>query len=107
MTTLYYHPLPRLRHRQGKSKIRGLLFWPLVLAGSVLVGLLFLLLSQVVVFDPGWSTWVGVSRYPVALVATVLLGVLALGTLLAQLLGYRVAVWVLIPALLLFAALWW
>jgi hypothetical protein len=108
MNTLYYQPLPRLTHRPGSGPSRGRFLWPVLLGGSGLFCLLLpLLYPALVVSGLGWPTGRDVPQDLVAMGATSLLGVMTAATLLAQLRGYRVSVWLLLPALLLFAALWW
>ena len=108
MNTLYYHPLPRLTHRQGSGLSRRRLFWPLLLGGTGLFCLLVPLLYTVLgTFGLEWAVGMDVPQALVALGATTLLGGMAATTLIVQLLGYRVSAWVLFPALLLFAVLWW
>jgi hypothetical protein len=107
MNTLYYHPLPRLKHRQGSGPSRGRLFWPVLLGSTAPFCLLLSLLYQaLVVSGTSWPVGMEVPHALVARVATSLLGVLVGVTLTAQVRGYRVSAWVLLPALLLFAALW-
>src|SRR5262245_49301445 len=109
MTTLYRHPSPRQRHRQGNTRIVMLLLW----GGLLWVGTLFFLLLPPLYRTHAtsgmqWPAWLDTQQSTAVVAVAPLLSLLSGALLIAHRRGARVPTWgPIIPALLLFGLLWW